>query len=161
MQSIRRGSWRVWKYFPSGSQKVLFHFFLPRLGFVFRQEEVKLLFPAWDCSPMAQRVGLRRRDMRSTASLISTYTCFPTACISETANHEHSTVLEKVNFKATAPVLRLGRGRDRLNATMPYTPCVKKPRLPPDRWHETASAQSPGQPRMKGTREGKLKSIQV
>lgn len=31
---------------------------LPGLGFVLRQEEVKLLFPAWDCSPMAQRVCL-------------------------------------------------------------------------------------------------------
>lgn len=85
LRSIGRGSRRVRKYLPSGSQKVLFHFFLPGLGFVLRQEEVKLLFPAWDCSPMAQRVCLRRRDMRSTASLISTYTCFPTACISEIA----------------------------------------------------------------------------
>lgn len=68
-------------------------------------------------------------------------------------NHEHLKVLGKVNFKATAPVLRLGSGRDRLNATMPYTPGVKKPRLPPDKRHETASAQNPGQPRMKDTRE--------
>lgn len=72
-------------------------------------------------------------------------------------NQGHLKVLEKVNFKATAPVLRLGRVRDRSNATMPYTPGVKKPRLPPDKWHERASAQNPGQPRMKVTREGKLK----
>lgn len=76
-------------------------------------------------------------------------------------NHRHLKVLEKVNFKTTAPVLRLGRGRDRSNATMPYTPGVKKPRLPPDKWHEIASVQNPGQPRMKVTREGKLKSIQM
>lgn len=77
-------------------------------------------------------------------------------------NHWQLKVLEKVNFKATAPVLWLGRGRDSSNATMPYTAGVKKLRLPPDKWHEmTASAQNPGQPQMKDTREGKLESIQV
>lgn len=39
----------------------------------------------------------------------------------------------KVKFKATAPVLRLGRGRDHTNATMPYAPGVKKPKLPPEK----------------------------
>lgn len=67
-------------------------------------------------------------------------------------------MLGKVNFKATAPVLWLGRGRDRSDATMPYTPGVKKPRLPPDNWHEvTASARNPGQPQMKDTREGQAR----
>ena len=43
------------KYFPCWSQEMLFifNFFFPGLGFVFRQEEVKLLLPAWDCPPMA------------------------------------------------------------------------------------------------------------
>lgn len=80
-----RAPWRSWqrvlhrprlvrKYFPCRSQEMLFifNFFFPGLGFVFRQEEVKLLFPTRDCPSMAQRMCLRRREMKSTASLIST-----------------------------------------------------------------------------------------
>lgn len=32
----------------------IFNFFFPGLGFVFCQKEVKLLFPARDCPPMAK-----------------------------------------------------------------------------------------------------------
>lgn len=135
---------------------MLFHFFLPRLGFVFRQEEVKLLFPARDRSAVAQRVGLRRRERRSTASLISTYTCFPAARISEIA----ITGNERCLAKSTSRQQLLFCGREEAE-TARTQPCPTLQVLRSqglDNWNEvTASAWNPGPPQMKDTREGQAR----
>lgn len=160
LQSVRHRSRRrrVRKYFPSGSQEVLFHFFLPRLGFVFCQEEVKLLFPAWDRSAVAQRVGLRRRERRSTASLISTYTCFPAARISEIATTGNERCLAKSTSRQQLLFCGWEEAENARTQPCPTLQVLRSQGFLQTTGNEvTASARNPGQPQMKDTREGQAR----